>query len=587
MTLERKKDLIALAVVAAAVAAVFGRACFFTEMISDDAIYAEHRHLLVLSWENLRHWSRPVLGLWGPLTGYSFMLDHLVWGPEHFMFGARLMNVLLHFAGAAAFFFGLRQLRFSTVWAALTVLFWAVHPQRAESVVWLSERKDALVVSLGLWSIALFICFMRRGNRRLFALSLIFFAATFFVKPALIGLPVVITAYLWGRYRSSKAAFYLKYSGPYWVVSLVWFAAYKLVFDPAMTVGSEGIGRTLAVVGWRYGMYFLKTFVPVGLNPFYPHFSFENDSLLPMYLTGVLLIVALLALVRRKNVMAAYVYLPLLLCFTAAVFPALFMIGDVDLGDRYSYFPSVFVLTGSAAFLCGLVRRRPGAAKAAAAAAAASVLLMGALCCRQVSVWETQETYMAAVLSVPKPNYRLLITDTVRKFDKGDLPGVRRNIDFLHENYGGLSEHRRKIITFFTTSLDGVLLVRSGRAAEGMKKLERVIWDPAWELLICTPYGYPRCVLLTAAGVYQKAGMREAAAEIYRRTAKLYGMFEPLESEFYLALAALCLGDRAEALARFEKAQTFSPNDEKIKRNIAVLRAAKSTKPAVRGVEKK
>ncbi len=194
---------------------------------------------------------------------------------------------------------------------------------------------------------------------------------------------------------------------------------------------------------------------------------------------------------------------------------------------------------------------------------------------------------MAAILSVPKPNYRSLITETVWKFDKGDLPGVQRNLVLLHENYGDLSENRRKRISFFTTSLEGILLVRSDRVAEGMKKLERVIWDPAWELLVCTPYGYPRCVLLTAAGVYQKAGMRKAAAEVYRRTAKLYGAFEPLENEFYLALAALCLGDRKEALARFEKAQTFSPGDENIRRNIAVLRTAKRTAPAVRAVEKK
>ncbi|MBQ9502372.1 MAG: tetratricopeptide repeat protein [Lentisphaeria bacterium] len=582
----KKQDWIALAVIAAAVAVVFGRACFFTELLSDDTIYVERRHLLLFTRENLLLWSRPVLGLWGPLAGYSFMLDHLVWGPEHFIFGARFVNVLLHFAGAAAFFFGLRWLRFSTLWAALPALFWAVHPQRAESVAWLSERKDVLVVSLGLWSIALFIRFMRHGNRGAFVLSLLLFAVTFFVKPALIGLPVVIAACLWGRYRTSKLVPYLKYSGPYWAVSLVWFAGYKLVFDPVMTPGSEGIGRTLAVMGWRYGMYFLKTFFPVGLNPFYPHFSFENDSLWPMYLVGALT-VALLVLVRRGNTMATYVHLPLLMCFSAAVFPALFMIGDVDFADRYSYFPSVFVLTGSAAALCGLIRRRPAAGKAVAAAAAASVLLMGALCRCQVSVWETQDSYMAAALSVPKPNYRSVITDTVRKFDKGDMPGVRKGVALLHEKYGDLSENRRKIIIFFTTSLDGVLLVRSGRPAEGMKKLERVIWDPAWELLVCTPCGYPRCVLLTAAGVYQKAGMRKAAAEVYRRLAKLYGLFEPMEREFYLALSALCLGNKEEALSRFEKAQALSPNDENIRRNIAALKAAAGTPPAHPAVEKK
>ena len=223
MTSGRKKDLIALAVIAAAVAVVFGPACFFTDILSDDTIYTERRHLLVLTVENLRLWSRPVLGLWGPLTGYSFMLDHLVWGAAHFMFGARLMNVLLHFAAAAAFFCGARMLRFSPFRAALAVLFWAVHPQRAESVAWLSERKDVLSLALGLWSIVFFIRFMRRKNRGAFLLSLFLFAATFFVKPAMIGLPAVLAAYLWSRYRSTSLRFYLKYTGVFWGVSLLWF----------------------------------------------------------------------------------------------------------------------------------------------------------------------------------------------------------------------------------------------------------------------------------------------------------------------------------------------------------------------------
>jgi len=581
MTPGRKNDLIALAVIAAAVAVVFGPACFFTDVLSDDTIYTERRHLLTLTLANIRLWSRPVLGLWGPLTGYSFMLDRLVWGPEHFMFGARLGNVLLHFAAAAAFFCGARLLKFSPVPAALAVLFWAVHPQRAESVAWLSERKDVLILALGLWSIVFFIRFMRRKSTGVFLLSLFLFAATFFVKPAMIGLPAVLAAYLWSRCRWAKPASCLKYTGAFWGVSLLWFAAYKLVFDPVMDVGSRGIAETLAVMGWRYGMYFWKTFFPVGLNPFYPHFSLTENSLLPLWLTGAGAIL-LLESARRRHTGTLRVHLPLCVCFSAAVFPALFQIGDVDYADRYSYFPAVFVVTGCAFALCRFVRRHPAAEKTAVLLAAAAVLGMGLMCRRQVFVWESQESYMAAVLSAPRPNYRMVITETVRKFDKGDLPGVRKNLDLLRSDYGELSPNRRKIISFFADSLEGVLLVRADQAVPGMKKLERVLWDPAWELLLCTPYGYPRCVLLTAAGMYQKAGMRDAAAEVYRRTAKFYGAFEPLEKEFYLALAALCLGNKTEALARFERALALSPGDENIRKNIAALKGEPIEKSAVR-----
>ena len=77
---------------------------------------------------------------------------------------------------------------------------------------------------------------------------------------------------------------------------------------------------------------------------------------------------------------------------------------------------------------------------------------------------------------------------------------------------------------------------------------------------------------LKAAGFSQHAGHRKEAAELYRRVAEVYGFYEPIEREFYLALAALCLNDRTTALRHFENAHKLNPGDENIRKNIEILR---------------
>ena len=88
-------DGIFFAVLVCAVTVVFGSSLFFTEAVMDDVIYVRRIHLLSFSLNNLKLWSNPVIGLWSPLVGYSFMLDYFVWGKEHLFFGAHFVNILL------------------------------------------------------------------------------------------------------------------------------------------------------------------------------------------------------------------------------------------------------------------------------------------------------------------------------------------------------------------------------------------------------------------------------------------------------------------------------------------------------------
>ncbi len=564
-------DGIFFAVLVCAVTVVFGSSLFFTEAVMDDVIYVRRIHLLSFSLNNLKLWSNPVIGLWSPLVGYSFMLDYFVWGKEHLFFGAHFVNILLHLIAAAGFYTGLRMLKFSRLAAGLAVLVWTIHPQRAESVAWMSERKDVLLLAFGVWSIVFFVQSLKRKNTGLYVLSAVLFALTFFIKPALIGLPLVLTVYQWGRYRKTDWRFYVKYSGIFWLLSLVYYIAFRCIVSPGNNIGTVGFLNQLSLMGWRYGSYFVKTFIPYGLNPYYPHFSLADHSLMPLYAVCAVWLL-LLEFCRRRNKKAIYLYLPLLLSFSAAVAPGLFKIGDVDFADRYSYFPSIFLLLAAASAISALVRHFPVLRKAVVLLCCCLAVSWGMICFDRVLIWENEEAFSAACLDEAKPNYRRLIADTVVKFDKRDWNGAMENLVRLRRDYADEIEDRMLTIRLFADSLEGVIISESGNPGAGMKKVFQVLSHPKWKLLFNTTFGYPRFLLLKAAGFSQRAGHRKDAAELYRRVAELYSPIEPMEKEFYLALAALCQDDKITALRHFENAHKLNPGDENIRKNIEILK---------------
>lgn len=96
-----------------------------------------------------------LMGNYIPFTWMTFGLDYVVWGMNPA--GYHLTNILLHAANAVLFYFiGLHLLRLSAptcpvdgslapiIGSAFATLLFAVHPLRAESVAWITERRDVL-----------------------------------------------------------------------------------------------------------------------------------------------------------------------------------------------------------------------------------------------------------------------------------------------------------------------------------------------------------------------------------------------------------------------------------------------------------
>jgi tetratricopeptide (TPR) repeat protein len=128
---------------------------------------------------------------WHPITTISHMLDCQLYGLQPW--GHHLTNILLQAAAAILLFIALRKLT-GDLWPSLFVAaVFAVHPLRAESVAWVSERKDVLsgvFFMLTLWAYARYTL----GNGRPFwyATVVVLFGLDLMCKPTVVTLPFVL-----------------------------------------------------------------------------------------------------------------------------------------------------------------------------------------------------------------------------------------------------------------------------------------------------------------------------------------------------------------------------------------------------------
>ena len=127
---------------------------------------------------------------WIPLTTLSHMLDCQMFGLR--AGGHHLVNVLWHAANAVLLFLVLRQMTGSLWRSAFVAAVFAVHPLRAESVAWVSERKDVLSVFFFLLTIGAYVRHVRRPSRAGYVAVVLLFALGLLAKSMVATLPFVL-----------------------------------------------------------------------------------------------------------------------------------------------------------------------------------------------------------------------------------------------------------------------------------------------------------------------------------------------------------------------------------------------------------
>ena len=323
--------------------------------IWDDPDYLTENPLIE-TLEGLRRiWFTAQTPQYYPLVFTTFWIEEKLWGLHPL--GYHAVNVLLHGAGALLVWRLLRRLEVPGAWLAGAIF--ALHPVQAESVAWVTERKNVLSGLFYFLALGGFLSFEEKGGRRRYTLALALFACALLSKSVTATLPAAALVILWwrdGTVRARSAIALLPFfilgaasgfftawievnrvgaAGPDWSLGLLerlllagrvpWFYLGKLLWpaeliftyprweiragDPLAWLGPGGI-LLAAFALWRWrerlgrgpaaaGLYFLVTLGPaLGFLDAYPfRYSFVADHF--QYLAGLGPIALLSALLAR------------------------------------------------------------------------------------------------------------------------------------------------------------------------------------------------------------------------------------------------------------------------------------------------
>ena len=383
----------------------------------DTTNFRDNPHYRGLGWDQLRWMWTNVEGHYMPLTWMTLGLDYLLWGMN--AEGYHWTSVLLHAVnGILAYLFLLRLLRRARPdidetaqrLAALGgALFFAVHPLRAESVAWITERRDLVC---GLFFLGSLLAYLRavpadggRARPGPLALSVALFGASLLGKPVSLPLPFVLLVMdvwplrrlspgpdgrrPWGRLLLEKI--------PYAALMLGAIGLTVLGTAEAGAFQSQDLPSRLMSPGYRLCFYLSKEILPWGLSPLYLYRPVESLLELKYLGTGLgaLALTVLLARYRRRAPAALAAWL----AFAILLGP---MLGLVQAGphfaaDRYTYLASLPL----AALVAALVLRGwSWSPRVAGAAGTAVAVLLVVLTLRQTDLWTDSEKLWTRAIEV-------------------------------------------------------------------------------------------------------------------------------------------------------------------------------------------
>ena len=169
--------------------------------IWDDDIYVVRNQLLTAPDGLTRIWfSTDSPSQYFPLVYTTFRFERALWGLHPA--GYHAVNVLFHTANALLLWWLLCRLKLPGAWLA-TAIF-ALHPVQVESVAWITERKNLLMLFFSLLAVLAwdeFVEARRTRPWRYYALALLCYALALFSKTTACTVPVTMLLLLWFKRR--------------------------------------------------------------------------------------------------------------------------------------------------------------------------------------------------------------------------------------------------------------------------------------------------------------------------------------------------------------------------------------------------
>ncbi|HBA60746.1 MAG TPA: hypothetical protein DCZ92_07995 [Elusimicrobia bacterium] len=575
-----------------------------------------------LAWANIK-WMFTTfhMGHYQPLSWLTFALDHELWGMDPA--GFHLTNVLLHALNAAVFYFlalsllktGAADLPEEKKWAllpsaAFAALVFALHPLRAESVAWATERRDMLSGLFYLLTLLYYLkaCAQPAGPGRSGTLrySLLFYALSLLSKGMGVSLPAILITldfYPLKRLPAAPRQWLSPEARAVWLekvpFALLSLAAGAIGLAAQVTTGATDYKNIVdnvdfggRVVQALYGLafYLWKTVAPWDLLPLYERAfrapPFAPEFLLPAVGVAACTIAFFLLRRRRPYLLAAWVI------YIATLLPVLQIVpfGPYIVADRYSYLACLaWAVLAGGALLSGLAVCGRAVSQALLFFALALALLLGWRSAAQTRVWRDSGTLWLHVLasnpgsSIAHSNLGCLLLDEMgRPAEAHDqfVEAIRLRPDYgyAYYNYGNalaalgrLEEsipqfrHAVRLMPDYANAFYnlGNSLIRLGRTDEAITQYREAV-------RVTPDYAAAHHNLGTA--LLMKKDLAGALRE-YREAHRLNP--SDLPTCLNLAHALARLGQSDEALEYYSKAVSLAPANAQARSFLEQAQAAR------------
>lgn len=523
---------------------------------------------------------------WHPLTWISHMLDCQFYGLD--AGGHHLTSVIIHIGVVIALFLVLLQMTDALWPSAFVAAVFAIHPLRAESVAWVSERKDVLSGLFFMLTISAYVRYARHPwSAMRYGLVLLLFVLGLLCKPMLVTLPLVLLLLDYWPLQRAKPAWQLSVEKlPLLALSaiscLVTLLAQKHAISPFETYPLRARLVT-AVLSCK--VYLFQMVYPAGLAAFYP---FPHSVSIWEKLTALVLLAVISVLgweERRKRpwLLVGWLWYLVMLLPVAGII----QVGDQSHADRYTYLPQIgiYVAITWLATELGALWRVDRVAMGGLMGVITAALMLCAW--KQAGYWKNSETLWRHALACTTDNTIAYVNLGHELYEEGRLDEtmalyqkalqIEPDNAELHNNFANalrksgkqdeaLAEYE-KAVQMNPGFAEGQFNLGKALSLEGKEKDAIAHFQITLQL---EPDFLPARMSLGSALLQD--GQPEQAARQFQQALEIQSNDASLHLN--LGLCYLQMGQAADAKAQYEEALRLNPDDPRIQNNLAWLLAA-------------
>ena len=292
------------------------------------------------------------LGMYMPMTMLCYSILYQL--SEYNAFAYHFFQILIHLINILLVFKLIRKLNFSNEVALITASLFALHPFQVESVSWVAALSTPLYACFYLLAILQYLDFRQDKSKSAFVKSILFMILACLSKSTAVTLTPVLLLFDFHLHRDLKSMKVWVEKIPFFVVSLFFgvltFYSRNSGGDSLSISAGFSIFDRFLMISHTICFYWLKLFLPINLNLWYPFYK-ENGAWSWDYYVAPLLLLSLAYYVffKAEKWRNLLIFSLLFYLFVIGLSLPLAKTGAMEMrSDRYNYLPCVgiFFLVG-------------------------------------------------------------------------------------------------------------------------------------------------------------------------------------------------------------------------------------------------